>query len=105
MLFSLGVAVWLIGSAIRLCLRLFQLVLLIALAGIKVYQWMQQRRRPEAIEREILPPLYLIGQPNTMPNTATATASAASLYHVDTSVVGLIVVVTEQLTVLDTLLD
>jgi hypothetical protein len=46
LLLSLGVAVWLLGLAIRIALRLFQLVLLIVWACIAFSRWLQQRRRP-----------------------------------------------------------
>jgi hypothetical protein len=56
LLFSLGVAVWLIGLALRLCLWLFQLVLLIVWACIAFSCWIQQQRKAEVLEGEILPP-------------------------------------------------
>jgi hypothetical protein len=54
-LFCLGVTVWLLGLAIRITIRLFQLVVLILWAGIMLYQW-QRRRAPQALDGEILPP-------------------------------------------------
>jgi hypothetical protein len=56
-IFCFGITVWLIGLAIRILIWLFQLGLLIVWGGIKVYEWMQRRRRPQVIEGEILPPL------------------------------------------------
>jgi hypothetical protein len=55
-LFSLAVAVWLFGLVLRVALRLFEFTLLLIIAGIKLYLW-QRRRRPEALDGEILPPL------------------------------------------------
>jgi hypothetical protein len=72
-LFSLGVAVWLIGLAMRLCLRLFQLVLLIVWACIALSRWLQQRRKPEVLEGEILPPenAQATSATHTIPATLT----------------------------------
>ena len=65
MLFSLCFAVWLLGLAVRIAIRLFQLGLLIVWAGITVCRWLRQnpiisRVKPKALmvvlEGEILPP-------------------------------------------------
>jgi hypothetical protein len=56
LLFSVGVAVWLLGLLIRIVIRLFQLVLLLVWACIALSRWLQQRRKPEVLEGEILPP-------------------------------------------------
>jgi hypothetical protein len=56
LLFSLGVTVWLIGLALRIAIRLFQLGLLIVWAGIAVCSWLRQRRKVTVLEGKILPP-------------------------------------------------
>jgi hypothetical protein len=57
LLFSLGVTVWLVGLALRVAIRLFQLGLLIVWAGFAGYRWLHQRKKVTALEGEILPPL------------------------------------------------
>ena len=66
MLFSLCFAVWLLGLAVRMAMRLFQLGLLIVWAGITVCRWLRQHRSHHSrvkrkalmvvLEGEILPP-------------------------------------------------
>jgi hypothetical protein len=56
LLFCLGIAVWLIGLAIRIAIRLFQLGLLIIMGCTAVRHWLQQRRKVDVLEGEILPP-------------------------------------------------
>jgi hypothetical protein len=56
LLFSVGVAIWLLGLALCFAVRLFQLVLLIIMAGIAFASWLQQRRKVTVLEGEILPP-------------------------------------------------
>jgi hypothetical protein len=63
MLFALGITVWLIGLAIRIAIRLFQLVLLLIIAGVALHQWLQQRRTV-VLEGEVLPP-----EPRALPQS------------------------------------
>ena len=55
LLFSLGVAIWLVGLTLRIAIRLFQLALLIVLAGVTVAGWLKQRPKADALDGEILP--------------------------------------------------
>jgi hypothetical protein len=50
LLFSLAVAVWLIGLALRIAIRLFQLGLLIVIGCIAVCRWLQQRKKVTVLE-------------------------------------------------------
>jgi hypothetical protein len=86
LLFSLGVAVWLIGLALRIAIRLFQLVLLIVWASVTIYGRLRQRRKVIVLEGEILPPAR-----RAMPDRsrvkrlllATAMILAAAAAHAD----------------------
>jgi hypothetical protein len=56
LLFSLGVAIWLLGLIIRTTIRLFQLGLLLVWAGIAFARWIRQRKTVTVLEGEVLPP-------------------------------------------------
>jgi hypothetical protein len=56
LLFAAAVTVWLLGLAIRIAIRLFQLVLLIILASITFARWIRQRKTAVVLEGEVLPP-------------------------------------------------
>ena len=45
LLFSVGLAVWLLGLAIRIAIGLFQLALLIVWTGITFTGWLQQQKQ------------------------------------------------------------
>jgi hypothetical protein len=61
-LLALNIAVWLLGSVLRIAIRLFQLVLLIIIADIELHQWLQRRRAPKALNGEIFCHVELVGQ-------------------------------------------
>jgi hypothetical protein len=61
-LFAAGVSVWLLGLALRVAIRLFQLVLLIIWAGFAFANWLQQRRKVDVLEGEILEGEILEGE-------------------------------------------
>jgi hypothetical protein len=56
LLFAAAVTAWLLGLAIRIAIRLFQLVLLIILANITFARWIRQRKTAVVLEGEVLPP-------------------------------------------------
>jgi membrane protein implicated in regulation of membrane protease activity len=61
MLLGTGIAVWLIGLAIRLCLLLVQGVILIVLGGAAVYEWMQRRPKVLGTDEVVAPLIHLVG--------------------------------------------
>jgi hypothetical protein len=56
LLFSFGITMLLIGLVLRIAIRLFQLMLLILLAGIAVYNRLQQHSMVQVLDGEHLPP-------------------------------------------------
>jgi hypothetical protein len=83
LLFSLGVAVWLIGLVLRIAIRLFQLGLLIVWTGVAFASWLQRRRKVIVLEGEILPPQRALPRPTKLLLFAGMLVLVATAAHAD----------------------
>jgi hypothetical protein len=85
LLFSLGVAIWLVGLTLRIAIRLFQLAVLIVWVGIAFARWLRQRNKVEVLEGEILPPQRTLSRQRLIKLLLLAggIALAATMAHAD----------------------